>query len=80
MIQTLKKYSFWIFLMPAALIILIESLGVADLFTLIEGLGFMFFITACMSVRDNSGRKKCSRRHVIFFVAPFNGVEPDFVR
>ena len=31
MIQTLKKYSFWICLMPAALIILIELLGVADL-------------------------------------------------
>ena len=54
------KYSFWIFLMPAALIILIELLGVADLLTLIEGLGFMFFITACMSVPDNSGRKNAA--------------------
>lgn len=46
--------------MPAALIILIELLGVADLLTLIGGLGFMFFITACMSVPDNSGRKNAA--------------------
>ena len=46
--------------MPAALIILIESPGVADLLTLKEGLGFMFFITACMSVRVNSGRKNAA--------------------
>ena len=39
--------------MPAALIILIELLGVADLPTLIEGVGFMFFITACTLVPDN---------------------------
>ena len=58
MIQILKKYSFWIFLMPAALIILIELLGVADLPTLIEGLGFMFFITACTLVSDSFGKKE----------------------
>ena len=58
MIQTLKKYSFWIFLMPAALIILIELLGVADLPTLIEGVGFMFFITACTLVPDNFGKQE----------------------
>ena len=58
MIQTLKRYSFWIFLIPAALIILIELLGVADLPTLIEGLGFMFFITACTMVPDNLGKKE----------------------
>ena len=58
MIQTLKKYSFWIFLMPAALIILIELLGVADLPTLIEGVGFMSFITACALVPDNFGKKE----------------------
>ena len=58
MIQTLKKYSFWIFLMPAALIILIELLGVADLPTLIEGVGFMFFITAYTLVPDNFGKKE----------------------
>ena len=58
MIQTLKKYSFWIFFMPAALIILIELLGVADLPTLIEGVGFMFFITACTLVPDNFGKKE----------------------
>ena len=58
MIQTLKKYSFWIFLMPAALIILIELLGVADLPTLIEGLGFMLFITACTLVPDSFGKKE----------------------
>ena len=58
MIQTLKKYSFWIFLMPAALIILIELLGIADLPTLIEGLGFMFFIAACTLAPDNFGKKQ----------------------
>ena len=58
MIQTLKKYSFWIFLMPSALIILIELLGVADLPTLIEGLGFMFFIIACTLVPDSFGKKE----------------------
>jgi len=58
MIQTLKKYSFWIFLMPAALIILIELLGVADLPILIEGLGFMFFITACTLIPDNFGKRE----------------------
>ena len=44
--------------MPAALIILIELLGVADLPTLIEGLGFMFFITACTLVSDSFGKKE----------------------
>ena len=44
--------------MPAALIILIELLGVADLPTLIEGVGFMFFITACTLVPDNFGKQK----------------------
>ena len=58
MFQLLKKHSFWIFLMPAALIILIELLGVADLPTLIEGVGFMFFITACTLVPDNFGKKE----------------------
>ena len=58
MIQALKKYSFWIFLMPAALITLIELLGVADLPTLIEGLGFMFFITACTLVPDSFDKKE----------------------
>ena len=58
MIQTLKKYSFWIFLMPSALIILIELLGVADLPMLMEGLGFMFFITACTLIPDNFGKKE----------------------
>ena len=58
MIQTLKKHSFWIFLMPAALIIFMKLLGVADLPTLIEGLGFMFFITACALVPDNFGKQE----------------------
>ena len=58
MIQTLKKYSFWIFLMPAALIILIELLGVADLPTLIEGVGFMFVITACTLVPINFDKEE----------------------
>ena len=58
MIQTLKKYSFWIFLMPAALIILIELLGDADLPTLIEGVGFMFFITACTLVPINFDKEE----------------------
>ena len=44
--------------MPAALIILIELLGVGDLPTLIEGVGFMFFITACTLVPDNFGKEK----------------------
>ena len=44
--------------MPAALIILIELQGVADLPTLIEGVGFMFFITACTLVPDNFGKKE----------------------
>jgi len=44
--------------MPAALIILIELLGVADLPMLIEGLGFMFFITACTLIPDNFGKKE----------------------
>ena len=58
MVQTLKKYSFWIFLMPAALIILIELLSVAELPTLIVGVGCMFFITACTLVPDNFGKKE----------------------
>ncbi len=58
MIQTLKKYSFWIFLMPPALIILIELLGVSDLPTLIEGLGFMFFIIACTLAPDSFGKNE----------------------
>ena len=57
MIQTPKKHSFWIFLMPAALIIFMKLLGVADLPTLIEGLGFMFFLTACTLVPDNFGKQ-----------------------
>lgn len=44
--------------MPAALIILIELLGVADLPALIEGLGFMFFIIACTLVPDKFDKKK----------------------
>ena len=46
--------------MPAALIILIELLGVADLPTLIEGVGFMFFITACTLVPDNFSTEKAA--------------------
>ena len=44
--------------MPAALIILIELLGVADLPTLIEGVGFMFFITACTLVPTNFDKEE----------------------
>ena len=60
MFQFLKKYSFWIFLTPAALIILIELLGIADLPSLIEGLGFMFFITACTLGPKSLGKKEKS--------------------
>ena len=83
MIQTLKKYSFWIFLMPAALIILIELLGVADLPTLIEGLGFMLFITACTLVPDSFGKRKVvvgTHSDSLFLDTPANGFETDFVR
>ena len=58
MFQLLKKYRFWALMLLPALIILIELLGVADLPTLIEGLGFMFFIAACTLVPDTFGKKE----------------------
>ncbi len=58
MIQTLKKYRFWVFLTPAALILSVDLLLGVDARPLIDGLGFIFFVLACMSVPDNFGKKE----------------------
>lgn len=53
MIQTLKKYRFWIFMMLAASLLSIDLLLGIKARPLIDGLGFIFFMLGCMSVPDN---------------------------
>tara|TARA_B100001093_G_scaffold481939_1_gene513124 strand:+ start:750 stop:953 length:204 start_codon:yes stop_codon:yes gene_type:complete len=57
MIQTLKKYRFWIFLTLAALILFVDLMLGVEARPLIDGLGFIFFMLACMSVPDSFGKK-----------------------
>ncbi len=58
MAQTLKKYRFWLFLTPAALILSIDLLLGVDARPLINGLVFIFLIVAFMSVPDTFGKKE----------------------
>ena len=58
MIQTLKKYRFWIFLTPAALILFVDLLLGVETRPLIDSLGFIFFMLACISVPDNFGKEE----------------------
>tara|TARA_B100000161_G_scaffold158908_1_gene113291 strand:- start:1226 stop:1372 length:147 start_codon:yes stop_codon:yes gene_type:complete len=45
-------------LTPAALILSVDLLLGVDARPLIDGLGFIFFVLACMSVPDNFGKKE----------------------
>ena len=65
MIQLLEKYNSWVFLTQAALIILVEFLGAADLPTLMEGLGFVLHKPLVRWFLRNLVKKKSSRRHII---------------
>ena len=58
MIQTLKKHRFWIFMTLAAVMLSVDLLLGVDARPLIDGLGFIFFMLACMSVPDTSGKKE----------------------
>ena len=58
MIQTLKKYRFWIFMTLAALLLSVDWLLGIKARPLIDGLGFIFFMLGCMSVPDNFGKKE----------------------
>ena len=58
MIQTLKKYRFWIFMTLAAVMLSVDLLLGVDARPLIDGLGFIFFMLACMSVPDTFGKKE----------------------
>ena len=58
MFQLVKKYRFWIFMTPAALILSVDLLLGIEARPLIDGLGFIFFMLACMSVPDNFGKKE----------------------
>ena len=58
MFQLVKKYRFWILMTPAALILSVDLLLGIKARPLIDGLGFIFFMLACMSVPDNFGKKE----------------------
>ena len=58
MIQTLKKYRFWIFMTLAALPLSVDWLLGIEARPLIDGLGFIFFMLGCMSAPDNFGKKE----------------------
>jgi len=58
MIQTLKKYRFWIFMTPAALILSVDLLLGIESRPLVEGLGFIFFMLGCMSVPTNFDKEE----------------------
>jgi hypothetical protein len=58
MIQTLKKYRFWIFMTPAALILSVDLLLGIEARPLVDGLGFIFIMLGCMSVPDTFNKKE----------------------
>ena len=58
MFQLGKKYRFWIFMTTAALMLSVDLLLGIEARPLIDGLGFIFFMLACMSVPDNFGKKE----------------------
>ena len=58
MIQTLKKHRFWIFMTLAAVMLSVDLLLGVDARPLIDGLGFIFFMLACISVPDTFGKKE----------------------
>ena len=58
MFQLVKKYRFWIFMTPAVLILSVDLLLGIEARPLIDGLGFIFFMLACMSVPDNFRKKE----------------------
>ena len=58
MFQFLNKHRFWIFMTTAALILSVDLLLGIEARPLIAGLGFIFFMLACMSVPDNFGKKE----------------------
>ena len=58
MIQTLKKHRFWIFMTLAAVMLSVVFLLGTESRPLIDGLGFIFFMLACMSAPDTFGKKE----------------------
>ena len=58
MIQTLKKHRFWIFMTLTAVMLSVNFLLGIEARPLVDGLGFIFFMLACMSVPDTSGKKE----------------------
>jgi hypothetical protein len=58
MIQTLRKYRFWIFMTLAALLLSVDWLLGIEARPLIDALAFIFFMLGCMSVPNNFGKKE----------------------
>ena len=58
MIQTLKKYRFWVFMTLAAVMLTVDFLLGIEARPLVDGLGFIFFMLGCMSVPDNLGKEE----------------------